>query len=131
MEALVFFLSNGDQYTHLKPLGKYLQSHLEGRNGHAHDGGFLNSFVPKQVQTSSSSNSSAFAESVETFMEDIANNRFDTKLKHGAYQKITGNNISWTLILLWIKQFNGAESKICRIKINKWITYRLIALTSV
>ena len=93
---MIFFLSNGDHYIHLKPLDKYLQSHLKNRNGFAHDGGFLDSFVPNpNHKSSSSSNSSAaFAKSVKTFMKDIANNGFDTKLKNGDYLKI--NDTSWT-----------------------------------
>ena len=45
MKALVFFLSNGDHFTHLEPLSTNLQRHLEGRNGHAHYGKCLASLV--------------------------------------------------------------------------------------
>ena len=94
-------LSNGDQYSHLGPLSINLQHHLKGRNDHAHDGKFLDSFfVPPQtsgmVVSTSSSSSDSFGESVKTFMTEIAKDQFDTKLKKGLYKRITGNSTSRT-----------------------------------
>ena len=45
LEATVFILSRGNSYDHLNPLKLKLQIHLDARNGHAHDGSFLQSFV--------------------------------------------------------------------------------------
>ena len=84
LEGLVFFLSNGDNYDHLKPLNRFLRSHLDTRNGHAHDGAFLASFVPNVQMKSSSSDSFEFAKSVDDFMKDIQlrNNGFEITLKN-------------------------------------------------
>ena len=60
LEALIFILFYGDKYFHLKPLSVNLQKGLLERNGHAHDGSFLGSFVPKKTKNVIHDDSASF-----------------------------------------------------------------------